>query len=583
MPIFTLLLHCRLQKELGLPEDLLDKGRRKRVMHVPASTGAQGRYGPISSGASAASGTSSPLSLAALPGGGGDSSALPTNQSLEHTAHLQSALTALQLQQLQPAVPLGQPPTSPNQVSSTSSMGQRDIPPRPQSAPNLVAISEAAARAEAVDAAALPAVLANGQEPSAGQPAEQNAAASPMCSMTDASPGAAEAVGASAPAPISSAVQGAGALPPTSACTTAGFDDSMPAPATPAAAAAATHAPPRHPLGATIAEEASQLHTAGTPLRVHAISGPAQLAAGVTLLQEGQGSAGMQQQQQPQPIPGATRVINFAAPPASATATCSRDAHASAAVDSSVVDSSTLPPLGPPKAAAVASTPTSPASTSPSHVTSTQQQPAVWPGVQLQQGQVLPQLQGQQAFAVSAAAAAGMFTHAAAPRGGRAPRLRRFSTEYGALSGSALQMQLEQLRLIQAQHSESAADGLVLHDVAATDTSGAAAAAAAVASAAWGSVRRSRDRRPSNLSLLSGLSIMSSASIDESGEDFALDAGGSTAVQADAVASSLEPSCHLRSPAPVQAVETPAASSTPEVSTGAQPVELTAEPRPGSS
>jgi hypothetical protein len=180
--------------------------------------------------------------------------------------------------------------------------------------------------------------------------------------------------------------------------------------------------------------------------------------------------------------------------------------------------------------------------------TSSQQQQLqpVWPGLTLQTGQVLPQLQGQQALAISAATAAGMYPHPVAPRGVRVPRLRRFSTEYGALSGSALQMQLEQLRLIQAQHSESAADGLVLHDVAAGDSCGSsAAAAAAVATAAWGAVRKPRDRRLSNISnisILSGMSIMSSTSIDESGEDLAVDGPGSAY---NTGMCSSEPSCQL--------------------------------------
>jgi hypothetical protein len=115
-----------------------------------------------------------------------------------------------------------------------------------------------------------------------------------------------------------------------------------------------------------------------------------------------------------------------------------------------------------------------------------------------------------------------MYPHPVAPRStARTPRLRRFSTETSTLYGSAaLQQQLEQLRMAQAQHSESAADGMVLHDVAAGDPCGSgAAAAAAVAAAAWGSVRRPRNRRLSNISVLSGLSIVSSTSIDESGED----------------------------------------------------------------
>jgi hypothetical protein len=99
-------------------------------------------------------------------------------------------------------------------------------------------------------------------------------------------------------------------------------------------------------------------------------------------------------------------------------------------------------------------------------------------------------------------------------------RLRRFSTEYGALCGSALQPQLAQLRLLQAQHCERAADGLVLHDVGASvDACGSDAAVAAAAAAAWGNaVRPTRNRRLSNLSVFSAMSVLSSTSVDGSGE-----------------------------------------------------------------
>lgn len=312
---------------------------------------------------------------------------------------------------------------------------------------------------------------------------------------------------------------------------------------------------------------------------VHAISGPAVLATGATQ-QQGQ-EAVRQQDLAATAAPGGglvamspqhPQVLNFAAGRAGGGAAMAPAGSSSTngdtlaqAGEAGVLQASPLPPLGNSSSSrtrqAAGSTPTSPSSTSPSHSaaggsSSSCQQPPLWPGgLRLQQGQVLPQLQqGQHALAVSAATAAataaGMYPHPVAPRAPRATRLRRFSTEYGALTGSALQMQLELLRLQQAQHSEIAADGLVLHDVAAGDSCGGAAAAAAVAAAAWGAVRRPRDRRLSNISILSGLSMVSSTSIDESGENMACDEAGSAAQTA--VCSS-EPSCFLYSPAGQQA------------------------------
>jgi hypothetical protein len=258
-----------------------------------------------------------------------------------------------------------------------------------------------------------------------------------------------------------------------------------------------------------------------------------------------------QQLQQPAAL---QQLFNFAAPGAVRAPHAAAEAAAGAVVSASLLEGSPLPPLGKPKPVVVSTS--NSLTGSPSHAsssTSSTSQPvlAAFPGLKLQTGQVLPQLQGQLAAgavsaATAAATAAGMYPHAAAPRSARCPRLRRFSTEYGALSGSALQQQLEQLRLIQAQHSESAADGLVLHDVAAGDScSNGAVAAAAIAAAAWGAVRKPRDRRLSNISIMSGLSIMSSTSIDESGEDNLADDVRSANLT---TMCSSEPSCLLWSP-----------------------------------
>jgi hypothetical protein len=279
---------------------------------------------------------------------------------------------------------------------------------------------------------------------------------------------------------------------------------------------------------------------AGVPMLVHSASSPASLQPG-GLDAEQQGAAvSAAVWGQPQ-APAVMQVLNFAAPAAPCAPSARSETGAASAESEGVLEVSPLPPMGKPKVA-TSSSPASPAG-SPSHVSAGSQQLPAWPGLRLQTGQVLPQLQGQQALAVSAATAAGMYPHPVAPRGGRVPRLRRFSTEYGALSGSALQSQLEQLRSIQAQHSESAADGLVLHDVAAGDSNGSgAAAAAAIAAAAWGCMRRPRDRRLSNISILSGLSVMSSTSIDESGEEALYDGHCSTS---NTGICSSEPSCQL--------------------------------------
>jgi hypothetical protein len=97
----------------------------------------------------------------------------------------------------------------------------------------------------------------------------------------------------------------------------------------------------------------------------------------------------------------------------------------------------------------------------------------------------------------------------------RAPRLRRFSTESGVHGSLLQQQQLALLRQQQAQHSELAVDGLVLHDVAAVEASGggaaAAAAAAALATAVWNQGRPPRGRRLSALSMVSNMSVLSSS------------------------------------------------------------------------
>lgn len=98
-------------------------------------------------------------------------------------------------------------------------------------------------------------------------------------------------------------------------------------------------------------------------------------------------------------------------------------------------------------------------------------------------------------------------------RGNKVPKIRRFSTECSSQSFSALQPQLAVLREQQAQHSERAADGLVMHDVPATEAFGSTAmSAAALAGAVWGHTRPPRNRRFSNMSTMSGMSVLSSAS-----------------------------------------------------------------------
>jgi hypothetical protein len=510
---------CRLQKELGLPEDLLAKGRRKRVMHVPAGQasmhGLPCPAGHASSAASAASGTSSPISLAALQSGHSNNS-LPAPPLQE----LHSALTALQLEELQ------QQQTA---AGSSEVSGARDLPARPASAPNLVGILEgqaaAAVEATLVEQAVLPAMVV-----------EQTYAVS----IPDGAAAAANAAGV-APgfhSPRSSAVGGAGAPAPA-----AGLQAQQLLP--PAALLV-----PQLNTSSNAAGPAAA--NSDTQLLVHFVSSPGNLqptASAADSISEQDAGA-------PEPqTPAVMQVLNFAAPAARYIEPAGSSGAAAAAAEGAapggaLLEPSPLPPSG---KSLVSSTPNSPAAGSPSHVASRGgssgcQPPPLWPGSRLQAGQVLPQLAGHQQQALAAAAAAGMFPlHSVAPHSLRAPRLRRFSTEYGALSGCALQMQLEQLRLIQAQHSESAADGLVLHDVAAADSCGSgAAAAAAVAAAAWdGCVRPPCDRRLSNISVLSGLSVMSSVSIDESGEEAA--DGQFSAV--NTVACSSEPSCHLLSPA----------------------------------
>lgn len=498
----ALLALCRLQKELGLPEDLLAKGRRKRVMHVPAGQASMHGLpnpGNISSAASAASGTSSPISLAALQSGCSNSS-LPAPPLQE----LQSALTALQLEE---------------QAGASEAPGarDRDLPARPASAPNLVGILEdeaAAVRAVLVEQGVLPGMV-DGQ-------------------------------------PVAVSVPEAAAVAPT-----AGEVPGFHSPCSPAVGGVDIHAPAAGLQGQQLLAPAALLvpqlndsssavgaaaGSSDTQLLVHFVSSPGNLQPTAAAV-DGIGD-------QPR-TPAVMQVLNFAAPAAryveaaGSSGAAAAAAEEGAAAGGAVLETSPLPPLGKPLVT-VSSTPNSPAAGSPSHVGNSGggggQQPPLWIGTRLQAGQVLPQLAGQQQQTMAAAAAAGMFPHSVTPHTLRVPRLRRFSTEYGALSGSALQMQLEQLRLIQAQHSESAADGLVLHDVAAADSCGSgAAAAAAVAAAAWGGcVRPPRDRRLSNISVLSGLSVMSSISIDESGEE--VDAQCSAV---NTVACSSEPSCQL--------------------------------------
>lgn len=578
LTLYCLCASCRLQKELGLPEDLLDKGRRKRVMHVPAGQANMHGlpYPGNSSNASLTSGNSSPVSLAALQSGYSSSSipAAPVGE-------LQSALTALQLEQQlngsQRGTPTPPQVAPPGSVAGDESTGQRDIPVRPQSAPNLVAITEAEAAAAAaaagavveqatvgVGVAAQPLPVAVQQQVGVvGQPVAAAApegpaveVAVPACLYSPHSPTAASV---SAPIPcldvcapasvIAAAEQTLSPSPP------AAVEAAAVSVASPVAASVQEHqqlSPRPAPLVLPQVGAVSPAGSTSTPALVHSVSSPGHLQPAAArdddILEQEAGTvtpaAAALVSPHPQ-APAVMQVFNFAAPAAASTSVPAE----AAGVGGGLLEPSPLPPSGKSKVV-VSSTPTSPAD-SPSHTSSTSQQPPAWPGIKLQTGQVLPQLQGQQAMAVStataAATAAGMYPHPVAPRGARVPRLRRFSTEYGALSGSALQMQLEQLRLIQAQHSESAADGLVLHDVAAGDSCGSgAAAAAAVAAAAWGCVRRPRDRRLSNISILSGLSVMSSTSIDESGEDVMFD--GQCSASNTGICSS-EPSCQLWSPA----------------------------------
>lgn len=544
---------------MGLPEDLLDKGRRKRVMHVPAGSHGMPVAPYPSSTTSMNSGTSSPVSMAALQSACSGGCVPPAAMG-----DLHCVLTALQLEQLRHH----QTPSPAGEASALSADSQRDIPARPQSAPNLVAISEAddgpAAEAVAVTAAA--AGAAGGSGPLLGVQAaavQQSISAGPAGTAAAGAGCAGRAVGLYPSTSLPQSVPAADALRESHlrAASVVGASAAGEA-GTPAAAGGSPALvpssdmfrdgqPPQHP-GASSCGPGSA--GSSMPVLVHTLSSPARLSVATTSQQQLLAHAGGDQPS------ASTQVFNFAVPAAAYAAAAAAAVGGSAAaagssvgdegavLESAVLDSSPLPPTGKAKTP-VASTPTSPGSTS-AHVAQDSQQPAVWPGLKLQQGQVLPQLQGQQAAGVSAAtaaaAAAGMYPHPVAPRGARLPRLRRFSTEYGALSGSALQVQLEQLRLIQAQHSESA-DGLVLHDVAAGDScSSSAAAAAAVAAAAWGTVRRPRDRRLSNISILSGLSIMSSTSIDESGEDLVCEGPCSTA--GTAMCSS-EPSCQLCSTA----------------------------------
>jgi hypothetical protein len=562
----------RLQKELGLPEDLLDKGRRKRVMHVPAGQGSMHGlpYPGNSSNASITSGNSSPMSVAALLSGH-SSNSIPAAP----LGDLQSALTALQMkQQLDGASQRGTPtpPAAPapglSSGDADAASPQREIPARPQSAPNLVAIAEAEAAAAAAGAAATAvveqAVAAVG---SPVQPGAVQLAGQQQFELVGQAAAVSIAEAPAAPPPlvlpvagttVCAADLGRGATTSSGITAVAAAESSL---RDLAEAAAASTSPPGvvpqfeqpillapqqqvspRPAALLVQQlpDSSTASPAGSPMLAHSVSSPGRLQpGGLDAEQEHAASAAVWGRP---PAPAAMQVFNFAAPAALCAPSASSEAVAAAAAESEgVLEASPLPPMGKPKVA-VSSTPTSPEG-SPSHVGARSQQPPVWPGLKLQTGQVLPQLQGQQALAVSAATAAGMYPHPVAPRSARAPRLRRFSTEYGALSGSALQFQLEQLRLIQAQHSESAADGLVLHDVAAGDSCGSgAAAAAAIAAAAWGCGRRPRDRRLSNISILSGLSVMSSTSIDDSGEELLYD--GQCSASNTGICSS-EPSCQL--------------------------------------
>jgi len=506
------------------------------------------------------SGTSSPLSMAALHSACSGGSVPPAAMG-----DLQCVLTALQLEHLRHR----QTPSPAGESSALSADSQRDIPARPQSAPNLVAISEADDDGPVADAVAMAAAAgaAGGSGPLLGVAGVQAAAVQQFIPVGPSGAAAARAACAgravglysstglaqSVPAPDAlreshlgaASVVGASAAGEAGTAAAAGGSPAL----VPSSDALGGGQPPQH-QGASTCGRASA--GSSIPVLVHTLSSPARLSVATNSQQQLLAHAGGDQPS------ASTQVFNFAVPAAAYAAAAAVGGPAAAAggcvgedgavLDSALLDSSPLPPTGKTKTY-MASPPTSPGSMS-AHALQDSHEPAAWPGLKLQQGQVLPQLQGQQAAGVSAAtaaaAAAGMYPHPVAPRGARLPRLRRFSTEYGALSGYALQVQLEQLRLIQAQHSESA-DGLVLHDVAAGDScSSSAAAAAAVAAAAWGAVRRPRDRRLSNISILSGLSIMSSTSIDESGEDLVCEGPCSTA--GTAVCSS-EPSCQLCSTA----------------------------------
>ena len=564
-----------------MPEDLLDKGRRKRVMLVPAGQGSTHSmpYMGNSSNASHTSGNSSPQSLTTMLDRCSSGAIPPTP-----LGDLQSALQLLHGSQ-NGANGASTPPQQPSaQAGSVCPPAlQCEIPPRPQSAPDLVAINEAAAAAAAAAglaveqaAAAAAGVAGTGstlhsprlQSPR-GLPSPSGGAvqqygfvgpAGPASTGSDVPEAASqESSRFSSPGPVLT-VTGAVLSHSIGELGSPGrAGDVLLAPAAGVDTSAAGAAPVSG-VGAAEPQRLAVLRLPGDGSRasptpgsgsapqalLHSVSSPGWLTPAI---QEQPAQAALPAQDDTQ-TPAALQVFNFAAPAAPFAAApagaYSSTGPAGFVVGPAGLEPSPLPPLGR-ALAVVTSTPSSPA-TSPLHSsssTSSQQQQLqpVWPGLQLQTGQVLPQLQGQQAVAISAATAAGMYPHPVAPRGVRVPRLRRFSTEYGALSGSALQMQLEQLRLIQAQHSESAADGLVLHDVAAGDSCGSsAAAAAAVAAAAWGAVRKPRDRRMSNISILSGMSILSSTSIDESGEDLAVDGPGSAY---NTGMCSSEPSCQL--------------------------------------
>lgn len=102
-----------------------------------------------------------------------------------------------------------------------------------------------------------------------------------------------------------------------------------------------------------------------------------------------------------------------------------------------------------------------------------------------------------------------------------APALRRFSTECSSQS-AMLAHQLVVLRQQQAQHIECAADGLVRHDVSAEDTEPIAGLPTSPG-AGWGQCRPPRNRRLSNVSMLSSMSIIStSISNTEEEEDLEL-------------------------------------------------------------